>query len=157
MSFESQTVVFQLFDFQLRKFKNFIIKKSYISTIACQFCVSAMFSLFLEFPARTRPLDLWPSFFSETGLKFLTWTQGEIDPGNRASPVNRAHVKRPLPHEPYYNFSKKTRVEVKSKSFGKWLSKSYESARTWARGINMFSEKTGLAASKPAAQRPKPK
>ena len=33
LSFESQTVVFQLFDFHLRKFKKFIIKKSSTSTI----------------------------------------------------------------------------------------------------------------------------
>ena len=31
-----QTVVFQLFDFHLRKFKKFIIKKSSTSTITCQ-------------------------------------------------------------------------------------------------------------------------
>ena len=35
LSFESQTVVFQLFDFHLRKFKKFIIKKSSTSTIRC--------------------------------------------------------------------------------------------------------------------------
>ena len=33
---------------------------------------------------------------SETGLIFLLWNQSEIGPGNRASPVNRAHVKWPL-------------------------------------------------------------
>ena len=38
-----------------------------------------MFALFLEFCATTR-LRLF--LFSETGLKFLIWTQGEIDPGN---------------------------------------------------------------------------
>ena len=32
---------------------------------------------------------------SETGLKFLISTQSKIHPGNRASPVNRAHMKRP--------------------------------------------------------------
>ena len=49
-----------------------------------------MFALFLEFGARTRPQDLRPIFFTETGLKFLTlWTQGEIGSGNRA------HVKSP--------------------------------------------------------------
>ena len=36
------------------------------------------------FGARTRPEDLWPFLISETGLKFLTWMQGEIHPGNRA-------------------------------------------------------------------------
>ena len=40
--------------------------------------------------------DLWPFLISETGLKFLIWTQGKIHPGNRASPVNRVHMKRPL-------------------------------------------------------------
>ena len=55
-----------------------------------------MFALFPEFGARIRPQDLWPFLISETGLKFLIWTQGKIHPGNRASPVNRAHMKRPL-------------------------------------------------------------
>lgn len=32
----------------------------------------------------------------ETGLTFLIWTQGEISPSKWGSPVNRAHVKRPL-------------------------------------------------------------
>ena len=54
-----------------------------------------MFVLFPEFGARTRPQDLWPFLISETGLEFLKWTQGKIHPGNRASPVNRAHMKRP--------------------------------------------------------------
>ena len=54
-----------------------------------------MFALFIEFRARTGPQDLWPFFISETGLKFLIWTQSEIGPGKRASPFNRAHVKRP--------------------------------------------------------------
>ena len=53
-----------------------------------------MFALFPKFGARTRTQDLWPFLISETGLKFLIWTQGEIHPGNRASPVNRAHMKR---------------------------------------------------------------
>ena len=35
-SFESQTVVFQLFDFHLRKFKKFIIKKFYFNNQTCQ-------------------------------------------------------------------------------------------------------------------------
>ena len=55
-----------------------------------------MFALFPKFGARTRTQDLWPFLISETGLKFLIWTQGKIYPGNRASPVNRAHMKRPL-------------------------------------------------------------
>ena len=55
-----------------------------------------MFALFLEFGDRARPQDLWPFLISETWLEFLIWTQGEIYPGNRDSPVNRAHVKRPL-------------------------------------------------------------
>ena len=54
-----------------------------------------MFGLFLEFRARTCPQDLWPFLNSETGLKFLIWTQGKIRRGNRVSPVNRAHVKKP--------------------------------------------------------------
>ena len=37
-----------------------------------------MFALFPEFGARTRPQDLWPFLISETGLKFLIWTQGKI-------------------------------------------------------------------------------
>ena len=32
--------------------------------------------------------------FRNPGWNFSLWTQGEIHPGNRASPVNRAHVKR---------------------------------------------------------------
>ena len=40
--------------------------------------------------------DLWPFLISETRLKFLIWTQSKIHPGNRASPVNRVHMKRPL-------------------------------------------------------------
>ena len=55
-----------------------------------------MFALFPKFGAKTRPQDLWPFLISETGLNFLIWTQGEIHPGNRASPVNRAYMKRPL-------------------------------------------------------------
>ena len=55
-----------------------------------------MVVLFPEFGARTRPQDLWPFLISETGLKFLILTQGKIHPSNRASPVNRAHMKRPL-------------------------------------------------------------
>ena len=56
-----------------------------------------MFALFLEFGTRTRPQDLSISLnflISEAGLKFLISTQGEIRPGNRASPVNRTYVKR---------------------------------------------------------------
>ena len=54
-----------------------------------------MFALFFEFGARIRPQDLWPILISETGLKFLIWTRGEICPVNWARPVNRAHVKSP--------------------------------------------------------------
>ena len=53
-----------------------------------------MFALFPKFGARTRTQDLWPFLISETGLKFLIRTQGKIHPGNLASPVNRAHMKR---------------------------------------------------------------
>ena len=59
------------------------------------FCFT-MFALFLVFGARSRPQDLWPFLISETELKFLIWTQGEIPPGSSASPVNRPHVKRLL-------------------------------------------------------------
>ena len=51
-----------------------------------------MFALFPKFGAWTRSQDLWPFLISETGLKFPIWTQGKIHPGNRASPVNRAHI-----------------------------------------------------------------
>ena len=44
-----------------------------------------MFALFPEFGARTHPQDLWPFLISETGQKFLIWTQGEIRPGNLPS------------------------------------------------------------------------
>ena len=53
-----------------------------------------MFSLFLEFGTRTRHHDLWPFLISETELKFVIWTQGEIRSGKPARPVKRAHVKR---------------------------------------------------------------
>ena len=43
-----------------------------------------MFALFPEFGARTRPQDLWPFLISETGLKFLIWTQGKIHPSNNS-------------------------------------------------------------------------
>ena len=42
-----------------------------------------MFALFLEFGTTTHAQDLWPFLLSETGLKFLVWTQGEICPSNR--------------------------------------------------------------------------
>ena len=60
-----------------------------------EFLCFAMFSLFLEFGARTRHHDLWPFLISETGLKFVIRTGGEIRSGKLASSVNRAHVKRP--------------------------------------------------------------
>ena len=44
-----------------------------------------MSALFLEFGARNRPQDLWPFLVSETRLKFLIWTQGEIHPGQPGS------------------------------------------------------------------------
>ena len=52
--------------------------------------------LFFQFRAKTRPKDLRPFLISETGLSFLIWTQGEIRAGKRASPVDWAHMKRPL-------------------------------------------------------------
>ena len=55
-----------------------------------------MFALFLEFCTTTHPQDLQPYLISETRLKFLISTQGEIiAPGNQASQVNWAHVKKP--------------------------------------------------------------
>ena len=54
-----------------------------------------MFALFPKFGDRTRTQDLWLFLISETELKFLIWAQGKIHRGNRASPVNRAHMKRP--------------------------------------------------------------
>ena len=68
-----------------------------------------MFALFLEFGARTRSQDLWPFLISETGLKFLIWTQGEIQPGNRASPVNQAHVKLHV-KRPWWNGLQENRL-----------------------------------------------
>ena len=44
-----------------------------------------MFAFFPKFGARTRPQDLWPVLISETGLKFLIWTQGKIQPGQPGS------------------------------------------------------------------------
>ena len=55
-----------------------------------------MFALFLESYARTRPQVLLRCPISDTELKCLRWTQGEIGPGNQANPVNRAHVKKAL-------------------------------------------------------------
>ena len=69
------------------------ISKTMIGANAITFL--CIFALFLIFRARTRPQDLWLFLISETGLKFLIWTQGEIGPGNWASPVNRDNVKRP--------------------------------------------------------------
>ena len=55
-----------------------------------------MFALFLEFCTTTHPRDLQPHLISETRLKFLIWTQGEIiGPRSQASQVNWAHVKKP--------------------------------------------------------------
>ena len=45
----------------------------------------AMFALFPEFGARTRPQDLWPFLISEIGLTFLIWTQGKIHQVTEAS------------------------------------------------------------------------
>lgn len=55
-----------------------------------------MFALFLKFGATTRHHDLWPFLISETGLRFLIRTQGEIRLDKRVIPVNQAHVKRPF-------------------------------------------------------------
>ena len=52
----------------------------------------AFVALFREFRATTR---LRPLLISETRLKFLIWTQGELGPSKRASLVNRAHGQRP--------------------------------------------------------------
>ena len=40
-----------------------------------------MFALFPKFGAGPR----WPFLISETGLKFLIWTQGKIQPGQPGS------------------------------------------------------------------------
>ena len=37
-----------------------------------------------------------PGWIWEISTQFILWTQGEIGSSKRASPVNRAHVKRPL-------------------------------------------------------------
>ena len=50
----------------------------------------AMFCLFLRILRQNSSQDLWPFLISETGLKLLLWTQGEIHPGNRS------HMKKPL-------------------------------------------------------------
>ena len=55
-----------------------------------------MFALFLKFCTTTNPQDLQPYLISETRLKFLISTQGEIiGPSSQASQVNWAHVKKP--------------------------------------------------------------
>ena len=54
-----------------------------------------MFALFLVLGTRAHPQGQWPFLISETGLKFLIWTQEEIHIGNPASQDNRAHMKRP--------------------------------------------------------------
>ena len=46
------------------------------------------FAFFLKFRTRTHLQDLQPYLISETGLKFLISTQGKIDPGSLASPLN---------------------------------------------------------------------
>ena len=62
-----------------------------------KFFYFAMFASFLEFRAWTHPQNLWRFLISETGLKFLIWTRGKIDPDNRASPlVYRARKKKYL-------------------------------------------------------------
>ena len=55
----------------------------------------AIFILFFYFVVKIRPQDLRLFLISETGLNLLIWTQGEIHPSKRASPVNRAYMKRP--------------------------------------------------------------
>ena len=64
-------------------------RESYDRCESYNFCFSPlMFALFLEFRSRTCPQELWPFLISETRLKFLIWTQGEIGPRNRARLVN---------------------------------------------------------------------
>ena len=54
------------------------------------------FAFFLKFCTTTHPQDLQPYLITETGLKFLISTQGEIiGPGSQVSQVNWAHVKKP--------------------------------------------------------------
>ena len=71
-----------------------------------KFLCFALFALFFEFSARTRPQHLWPFLISETGLKFPIWTQGEVRPSNRANPVNWVLVKRPSRREGKFCISK---------------------------------------------------
>ena len=71
-----------------------------------KFLCFALFALFFEFSARTRPQHLWPFLISETGLKFPIWTQGEVRPSNRANPVNWVLVKRPSRREAKFCISK---------------------------------------------------
>ena len=53
-----------------------------------------VFALFLEFRATTR---LRPFLISETGLKFLIWTQGEIGPGQPGSCEEAIRLNASLP------------------------------------------------------------
>ena len=69
---------------------------TYSMVLSYDFFCFSMFALFLKFGATTRHQDLWPFVTSETGLKFLIWTQGEIRLDKRVIPVNQVHVKRPL-------------------------------------------------------------
>ena len=45
-----------------------------------KFLCFVIFALFLKFDARTRSQDLCPFLISETGLKFIIWNLGEIQP-----------------------------------------------------------------------------
>ena len=81
-----------------------------------------MFALFPKFGARTRTQDLWPFLISETGLKFLIWTQGKIHPGNRASPVNWVHMKAQQLHISHHQtWLTRSRYQGKFLFRGKWL------------------------------------
>ena len=108
-----------------------------------------MVVLFPEFGARTRPQDLWPFLISETGLKFLICTQGEIHPGNRASPVNRAHMKRPLDSSDHNNKATCTRMSD-------WVYQVHEHTGHWRTvEIRIFQSFSNGSVSTPINDLPK--
>lgn len=73
------------------------------------FAIFAFFAFFFEF--RVRSKDIRPFLISETGLKFpVIWTQGEIGPGDRASPATRTDVKRPLLSFKLIGLGKRTHI-----------------------------------------------
>ena len=77
-----------------RKLNFFVFRDAFVS------------ALFLELVPRIFGLNF---LISEAGLKFLIWTHGElIRPGNRASRVNRTHVReRTEPARPFIGTHRK--------------------------------------------------